>query len=167
MAESDVRTFIVFKVLAYYWALPIEVVLRVVNCSLDANRELISMGVIQIGRHVIRALDLHRRLSLEPLPRLPRDSPFLIITPVSEGELCGIPVDEPPDLVEAPSDMVRSLPPSSTQVGLLEIVSGVIVFSPEQAHPRTILLLDVKRALSASLQESLSLPTNTVVSGVE
>ncbi|MCG8365306.1 MAG: chemotaxis protein CheW [Pseudanabaenales cyanobacterium] len=166
IAESDGQRFIVFKVLDYCWALPIEAVLRVVNCSLDANRELIRMGVIQIGRHVIRALDLHQRLSSGVLPQAPGDSPFLVITRGSEGELCGIPVDAPPDLMEVSLEMIRSLPPSSPQGGLLEIARGVVISSEEQ-NPKTIFLLDIKRALSASPQEFLALPTNPAGSGVE
>lgn len=124
------------------------------------------MGVIQIGRHVIRALDLHQRLSSGVLPQAPGDSPFLVITRGSEGELCGIPVDAPPDLMEVSLEMIRSLPPSSPQGGLLEIARGVVISSEEQ-NPKTIFLLDIKRALSASPQEFLALPTNPAGSGVE
>ena len=124
------------------------------------------MGVIQIGRHVIRALDLHQRLSSGTLPQAPGDSPFLVITRGSEGELCGIPVDAPPDLMEVSLEMIRSLPPSSPQGGLLEIARGVVISSEEQ-NPKTIFLLDIKRALSASPQEFLALPTNPAGSGVE
>ena len=166
IAESDIRRFIVFQVLDYCWALPIEAVLRVVNCSLGPNRELISMGVIQIGRHVIRALDLHQRLNSGYLPQLPGDSPFLVITRTAEAELCGIPVDEPPDLIEVSSELIRSLPLSSPQVGLLEMASGVVV-RPQAANPQTVFLLDIQRALSACSQESLTLPPNPVVNSVE
>ena len=166
LAESDRQRLIVFKVLDYCWALPINTVLKVVNFSLGANRELIRMGVIQIGQHVIRALDLHQHLSFGSPSQIPEDSPFLVITRSSEGELCGIPVDEPPDLIEVSLEMMRSLPPSSSQAGLLEIASGVVV-SPEEQHPKTIFLLDINRVLIASLQEPLSLPPNPVGSGVE
>ena len=166
MAKSEVKRFIVFKVLEYYWALPIDSVLRVVNCSLDINRELIRMGVIQVGRHVIRALDLHQRLSFGPLPQNSRKPPFLIITRSAEGELCGIPVDDPPDLMDIPKEMLQSLPSSDAQFGLLEIASGVLL-SPEEQNPKTIFLLDIIRALTASPPESRSLLPDPVGSGVE
>ena len=165
-AKSDVQRLIVFKVLEYYWALPIDSVLRIVNCCLDDNRELIRMGVIQIGRHVIRALDLHQRLGAETPPQVLAKPPFLVITRSAERELCGIPVDEPPDLMDITVEMLRSLPASGPQFGLLDIACGVVI-SAEEQNPKTIFLLDINRALSASPLESRSLPPNPVGSGVE
>ncbi|MDJ0706033.1 MAG: chemotaxis protein CheW [Leptolyngbyaceae cyanobacterium MO_188.B28] len=166
MAKSELQKFIVFKVLEYYWGLPIDSVLRIVNCSLDANQELIRMGMIQIGRHVIRALDLHQRITSGAFPQASANSPFLVITRSSGGELCGIPVDEAPDLMEVSVEMLQPLPASNSQVGLTNIACGVVL-SPEEQNPKTIFLLDIIRALNASPPESRSLPPNPVGIGVE
>jgi purine-binding chemotaxis protein CheW len=40
------------------------------------------MGLIQIGRHIIRVLDLHRHLAREKVHQLPESQSFLMITSI-------------------------------------------------------------------------------------
>jgi purine-binding chemotaxis protein CheW len=103
------------------------------------------MGVIQLGQHMIRVVDLHEQLSSGQLLSNP---PFLVITRGAGGELCGIPVEKPPNLVELPLEMMRSLP-KSDQYGnpALNLVSHAAVVSQENVTT-TIFLLDVKRVLN-------------------
>jgi hypothetical protein len=170
-------------------------VLKVVNCSLAVKTGLGKMGLVHLGRHTIRVLDLHQYLTVEtgnlsqrrthrsreeenplgelwgvpPLVRVasptgeatgvtslqngvPQESanqPFLLIIRDQQGELCGFSVDEPPDLVEIPHQIMRSLPKSERQTkGVLEIVSHAFVVSQEDVTT-TIFLLDVKRVLNS------------------
>jgi purine-binding chemotaxis protein CheW len=77
-----------------------------------------------------------------------------VITRASGGELCGIPVDEPPNLVELPLAMMQRLPMSQIQGNaLLEMVSHAAVLSQENVTT-TIFLLDVKRVLNTSMNDS-------------
>ena len=94
--ESTVAKFVVFKIMDYLLALPIEDVLKAINYSSVAGSGLRTMGVIQLGRHMIRVLDLHQHISVGSLSQLAAHHPFLVITHGLGGELCGIPVDEPP-----------------------------------------------------------------------
>jgi purine-binding chemotaxis protein CheW len=148
--ESKVGKFIVFKIMDYLLALPIEEVLKVVNCSPVASSSIRTMGVVQLGRHMIRVLDLHQRFSISNLPQLPANQLFLVITRGSGEELCGIPVDEPPNLVELPLDIMRRLPKSQLESNrLLELVSHAAVLAQENVTT-TIFLLDTTFRTSVS-----------------
>jgi len=152
--ESKVAKFVVFKVMDYLLALPIEDVLKAVNCSSVAGSGLRTMGVVQLGRHMIRVLDLHQHISVGSLSQLPANRPFLVIIRGSGGELCGIPVDEPPNLVELPLAMMQQLPKSQIQGnGVLEMVSHAAVLSQENVTT-TIFLLDVKQVLNSTMNDS-------------
>ncbi|WP_051470127.1 chemotaxis protein CheW [Fischerella sp. PCC 9605] len=143
--ESKLEKFIAFTVADYRLALPIKAVLKVVTCPPKTDRKLSKMGLIQVSRYMIRVLDLHQHLGLEDLRQLP-DQPFLVITPNSQGELCGIPVCEPPDLIELPLETIRQLPQSYRQSGVLEIASHAIAIS-QQEITTTIFLLDMPQVL--------------------
>lgn len=139
--DSKVGKFIVLKIADYLLALPISDVLKVVNCSAVADRGLRTLGVVQLGHHMIRILDLH-------LPELPDNQPFLVITRNLKGELWGIAVDEPPNLLELPLEMMRSLPSSDRQgKGILEMVSHAASISQGEVTT-TIFLLDLDQTFS-------------------
>ncbi|KAM3095104.1 chemotaxis protein CheW [Phormidesmis sp. 146-35] len=138
--------FIAFTVADYCLALPIAEVLQVVKYPFSTNHELSKMGLVQLGQHTIRVLDLHQQLGLENSGQLSR--PFLLITQNSSKEFNAIPVGEPPSLVEFPRERMQRLPLSNQQSGLLAIASHAAVISPEEATT-TIFLLDINRILNA------------------
>lgn len=149
--ESTTGKFIVFKSGDYFLALPINEVLKVVNYAAVENRELRTMGVVQLGKHTIKLLDWHRsQLSSGDLAD---SQPFLVITRGVHGELCGIPVNEPPNLMELPLELMRNLPTSNSQSGVLEWVSHAAVLS-QDGVTTTIFLLDLKRVSNTAVQES-------------
>jgi purine-binding chemotaxis protein CheW len=62
-------------------------------------------------------------------------------------------VDEPPNLVELPLDILRRLPKSQIQGnGVLEMVSHAAVLSQENVTT-TIFLLDVKQVLNTGSRQ--------------
>ncbi len=142
---TKVDKFIVFKIDDYLLALPMSDVLKVVKFPPSSN--LGTMGLVQLGRHTIRVLDLHQQLSSADVSPLANNPPFLVIIRNPQGELCAIAVDNTPNLIELPLEMMRSLPQSSSQSSILEMVSHAAVLS-EKEVTTTILLLDVKRLLS-------------------
>jgi purine-binding chemotaxis protein CheW len=162
--ESKVGKFIVFKIADYLLALPIGDVLKVVNCSAATNRGLRTMGFVQLGRYMVRVLDLREQLGarqylapIDGLPSLPNDQRFLVITRGREGELCGISVDAPPNLVDLPLEMIQSLPQSDRHgKGALAIVSHAAVVTHEEVTT-TIFLLDMKRVPNTAMNDSLPL----------
>ncbi len=149
--DSKVGKFIVFKIADYHLALPMRDVIKVVNCSPMVSNGLQKMGVIQLGHHMIRVVDLHEQLSSGGSDDLPNDPPFLVIIRGSGGELCGIPVEKPPNLVELPLEMMRSFPKSDQyDKPALNLVSHAAVVSQENVTT-TIFLLDVKQVLNSTV----------------
>jgi purine-binding chemotaxis protein CheW len=144
--QFQVQKFITFTVADYCLTLPIKAVLKVVTCPLQDHHKLRKMGLIQLGHHLIRVLDLHQYLDTEDVHQLPKSQSFLMITPISQTELCGILIYEPPDLLELPLEMMQPLSQSYYQSSLLEIVSHAIVVSQEKAT-KTIFLLDMQQVL--------------------
>lgn len=149
--ESSTGKFIVFKISHYLLALPMTDVVKVISYSAIENKGLKSMGVVQVGRHMIKVLDWHQQLSYGDSVYLP-EQPFLVITRQPQGELCGILVDEPPDLMELPQELLQSLTPSSHQYGVFEMVSHVAILS-ENGTTTTIFLLDMHRNLEPAINE--------------
>ncbi|MDF5728047.1 MAG: chemotaxis protein CheW [Rhizonema sp. PD38] len=169
--ESKVEKFIVFKIAYYQIALLINDVLKVVNCSSIPNQEILTLGLAHIGRHTIRVLDLHDYLNgkiqnpislqiskqISNLSQKNTTEGFLVIVRNLERQFCGILVDQPPDLLELPDEMMRSLPKSARQPKtLLDLVSHVAVVSRDGVT-NTIFLLDVEQVLNLAINDSHSL----------
>ncbi len=153
--DSNVGKFIVFKITDYLLALPISDVLKVVNSPSINSKGLTTMGVVQLGQHMIKVLDLHLpQLGASDLTELTRNQSFLVITRDRQGELCGILVDEPPNLLELPLEMMRSLPKSERHSQpLFEMVSHAAVVSQDEVTT-TIFLLDMKRLSNTARNDS-------------
>ncbi len=151
--EFKVEKFIVFKIADYLLGLPIGNVLKVVNCFSTENSRLKTMGIVQLGHHMIRIVDFYQPLVSGNLPPLPNEQSFLVITRDSQGELCGILVDEPPNLVELPLDMIRSPPKSDRQSSIFQMITHAAVLSQQEATT-TIFLLDMNQAFTNKLLPS-------------
>ncbi|HEY9710181.1 MAG TPA: hypothetical protein V6D48_18380, partial [Oculatellaceae cyanobacterium] len=84
--DSNVGKFIVFKIADYLLALPLNDVLKVVNCPSVASKGLKTMGVVQLGQHMIKVLDLHLpQLGAGDLTELTGHQSFLVITRDRQG----------------------------------------------------------------------------------
>ncbi|NMG20767.1 chemotaxis protein CheW [Brasilonema bromeliae] len=143
--ESQLDKFLVFKIADYLLALPITDVLKVINFSSANSKSLPTMGLVQIGQYIIKILDLHQHLGSDTFPHSSDHPFFLVVAHHSQQELCGILIDEPPDIVELLPETIRFLPRSSNHSKpLIEMVSHVAVLS-EQEVVKTIFLLDLKR----------------------
>ena len=151
--EANIEKLIVFKIADYLLGLPISDVLKVVTCSLTDNRNLRTMGIVQLGQYMVKVLDFHQSLSSGDLTDLPGEQSFLVITRDGEGELCGILVDEPPNLMELPQQTLQSIPQSHHQSSLSQMVSHAAVVSAKEGTI-TIFLLDMKRTGSNALQNN-------------
>ncbi len=137
--------FIVFKIADYFLALPISVVLKVVNYPPMNNRNSPTRGLVQIGSHAIALLDLHQKLPSNYTLDVNTHTPFLLIAQVNQGIICAIPVEEPPNLVELSKDSIQALPHSFANNDLLKAVSYGAIFT-EQENTFTILILDINQA---------------------
>ncbi|AFZ21476.1 chemotaxis protein CheW [Allocoleopsis franciscana] len=148
--ELNIEKFIVFKIADYLFGLSINDVLKVITCSLTDNRNLRTMGIVQLGQYMVKVLDFHQSLGSEDLTELPGEQSFLVITRNGEGELCGILVDEPPNLMELAQESLQIIPRSNHQSGMFQLVSHGAVISAQEGTI-TILVLDMKRTLSNAI----------------
>ncbi len=146
----DLNKFVVFKVVDYLMAVPISSVLKTIRYPLLEDRSLREIGLVQVGHHTIRCLDLQQRLFPGSTDRRVMSKQCIVIARVLEGELCGIVVDEPPILMQLPEESIQPLPKSHPQSGLLTFASHVAVLPQE---PRfTIFLLDLQQALISGVK---------------
>ena len=142
--NSNLEKFMVFQIADYSLCLPIMDVLKVVNFTNEISREMKTMGLVQLGKHTIKIWDLHQQLGGGSLPHLSPNQRFLVIIRPRDSELWGIFVDDLPNLVELPQDMMRPIPKSYRQSSVLEMISHVAVISNE-ASTQKIFLLDLQQ----------------------
>lgn len=156
--DSEKQKFIAFPVADHSVALPLGSVLRVLRHSPENNDdELSRMGLLQIGRHVIRALNLNQWLTSVPSAPASGSQPYVIIVRSPQQEPFGIWADGLPDLVELSPDVLRSLPPSvNASSNFLELISHTAVI-PHAEGNQTIFLLNIARALNARAPEVAAL----------
>jgi chemotaxis signal transduction protein len=138
--ESQPGKFIVFTIADYRLALPLEYVVRVINYPDKVNPEMNKLGLIQIGSRTIRLVNFAQDLPSQENLQQPNLQPFLVIARDSQGELCGIPVDQPPDLIEIPIEKMQVLPQSDRHPAALQAASHMTVISQEK-DTTTIFLL--------------------------
>lgn len=131
---------LVFSIADCLLAMPLKDVLRVINYPSQARSDH-PMGVLQMGQHVLRIVDLYQWI--QPHSATDRDhQPFLIVTRDLQGRLLGIPIDGPPDLMEFLPETIHPLPQTEERSSLAEIVSHAIVI-PQSETTNTIFLLQL------------------------
>ncbi|NEP00613.1 MAG: chemotaxis protein CheW [Symploca sp. SIO2E9] len=147
--QQSIKTekFIVFKIADYLLALPIVDVLKVVYCPPLAYREFKNMGIVQLGKHTVRVLNLYEQFSSDGVSQISTNHDFLVITNSLEGELWGIGVQETPNLMDLPLESMQNLPKFESPSGFLELFSYSAVVSDSEVT-NTIFLLDLKQALN-------------------
>ncbi|MDY6784855.1 MAG: chemotaxis protein CheW [Cyanobacteriota bacterium] len=143
-SDEDTSKVIMFNVARYWFALPIAVVLKVVNFPPEFRTTLNEVGLVDLGHRAIALLDLRPKInSLDTTTRQERGK-FLTIVQVSDTELCAIPVDRPPTLREISLADVRSLPEGAAIVPPLNLASHVAVLNSEDP-PLEVFLLDLQK----------------------
>ncbi|NET33320.1 MAG: chemotaxis protein CheW [Cyanothece sp. SIO1E1] len=147
--DVSVGKFIVFRILDYFLALPLEDVLKVVKCSPQDSQEMSKMGILVLESHTMRVFDLQQQLNSK---HPPEEQLFLLITRSAQGDPCGILLAEPPNLAEIPPEMMRSLPHS--QSGFLDLFSHAAVISQEKGK-KTVFLLDVQKISTNALNSAI------------
>ena len=156
--DSDAQKFIAFPVADRSLALPLRSVLRVLRHDADNhNHELNTLGLLQIGRHTIRVLNMHQWLTPAFSPQDAPPAPFLIVARSAEWEPFGIWADGLPDMVDLSPDVLRSLPPSAGILSsFLQLISHTAVV-PQAGGTKTIFLLDIPQVLKAPIPEATAL----------
>ena len=141
----------------YLFALPVETVLKVINCP-PINWVVDSgIGMADFGSQTVTVVDWCRQFLLtNPKRQEERNAEqvansyrFLILLKTPTEELCGIPVANPPLLTDIPLSTVRPVPPSYRQAARLNLVSHMAVLSETQEErPLKVFLLGMSKILT-------------------
>lgn len=151
--ETQTLRVIVFTMGDYQLALPLAAVLKVMNCPPVISSSSNSLGLIYIGQATVRLINFHPKLDPGKSKQPETEGRFLIILQPRLGELWGIPVDNPPNLVELPLTTFRVLPESHRQACLLGLASHVAILSQEEMTS-TIFLLDLEQVFRSAVTTS-------------
>lgn len=154
--DTDTQKVILFNLDRYWLALPVAAVLKVVNFPSHFRAALHQMGVVHLGdtqdnidspAKAIALFNLEQYLGDRPNPT---KGNFLMVVRLSDRQLAGIPMDEPPSLLPIPSTNLRPLAKIRRQTALLNLVSHVAVLPAEQGSIEVFLLDLDKMAASIS-----------------
>lgn len=153
--DTDTQKVILFNLDRYWLALPVTAVLKVVNFPSHFRAALHQMGVVHLGDAQNSLNSPAREIALFNLDRYLGDRPhltkghFLMVARLSDRQLAGIPIDEPPSLLPVPSSAIRPLATAHRHNPLLNLVSHVAVLPAEQGTIE-VFLLDLDK-MAASL----------------
>lgn len=125
---------IAFQVLNYWFALPIEAVLRIIPCPTLDSPIKDCLGLAEWEKQVITIIDLSQKLFVESdtqeiLPFKKISHPILLLTQTKSAELCGFLTNKAPVLVDVSLNNIRSIPSSYRQVSDLSIISKMAVLN--------------------------------------
>lgn len=144
--QKEMVRLIVFAIAGYRLGLPLDQILRVVNCPDELKAQTSEITeLLPLGQQTILVLNLRSQLSLNQGQNT-LESEFLVVAKVGT-ELCAIRVDAPPDLIEVEAATIRQLPAPYRQGHPLSIASQVVVL-PQGKATLAIFLLELKRVLA-------------------
>lgn len=144
--QKEMVRLIVFAIAGYRLGLPLDQILRIVNCPDELKAETSeTIELLPLGQQTISVLNLRSQLSLNQGQNT-LESEFLVVAKVG-AELCAIRVDAPPDLIEVEAATIRQLPAPYRQGHPLSIASQVAVL-PQGKATLAIFLLELKRVLA-------------------
>ncbi|VEP13883.1 putative CheW protein [Hyella patelloides LEGE 07179] len=134
---------VAFKVLNYWFALPIEAVLRIIICPpLDAPLKD-CLGLVEWDRQTITVIDLAQKLQdgeSEFETAETSSHRFLILTQTQSAELCGFLSNSSPILLDIPLENIRSISASYRQVADLSVISKMAIL-PQQESEKVLKIL--------------------------
>lgn len=153
---SDARKYITFKLADYLFALPSEDILKIVATPPPSQGGMVSMGLVQLEQYSIQTLDLPKLLGIKQQTEHQASSdlsdlteagstenpPFLMVLQNEAGDLWGIAVNEPPDLMDVPNYALKAVPAEKRLTRTLRWVSHVVTYDLG-GDRHTLLILDI------------------------
>ncbi|MDV3348964.1 chemotaxis protein CheW [Leptothoe sp. LEGE 181152] len=152
----EIERFITFDVGGYWFALPMMSILKIVNCPPPTQGGTVGIGLVQLGSHTVRLLNLHREVG-KTAEASPDHAPFLVVVRTPQKELWGIALDEPPDLIELPLTLFKPVslePPFDHKTNWISHMA--IVSEKDKDSDRTLLLLDVHAVFQHDIGQPVS-----------
>ncbi|MDZ8240494.1 MAG: chemotaxis protein CheW [Nostoc sp. ChiQUE01a] len=166
VSDRDSLRVVVFAIADYLFALPVGAVLKVIPCPPISSTVESGIGMVDLGTQTIAIVDLRQKFISQVqaqqgdqvLSSVDASGRFLLLTQTRTGEICGIPVDKPPALIDIPLEVVRLVPWSYRQVAELNCISHMAVLSvAPNEEPLKVLLLGMNQILA----DRLGLPGTT------
>ena len=140
---SKVAKIITFKAADHWFALPMDTVLKIVNCPSPDKGGIVNLGMVQLGAHTIHLLDLYSTFGCGTNATHPNQAPFLLVLRSTQQKLWGFALENAPDLLDIPHTIFKSVSTDKRFTSKKQWISHVAVIS-EQNINRTLLLLDLK-----------------------
>ncbi len=144
--EIESLKLLMFNIGSLNLAVPVELVVKVVNYTNIYSSGLNHLGMARVGDGDITIIDLHKRLfEVSQIPQSGEKAYFIVVRNNS-GEQFGILVTKTPSLIDVQSSLIRALPESYRRADTLEIASHVAVI-PQEDTNSTIFILDADMLL--------------------
>ncbi len=128
----------------YLFAMPVESVVKAIGYPAERTVLKDGIGMIYLGEQTVTIVDLrHKFATIDPTLDT---SKFLILFHTHAGELCGLPIEKAPVLMDLSPTTIRPLPLAYREVNQLSFASHMaIVPQSEHTEPLQILLLGMTR----------------------
>jgi chemotaxis signal transduction protein len=124
----------------YLFAMPVESVIKAIVYPAERTQLKDGIGMIYLGEETVTIVDLrHKFATIDPTTDT---SKFTILFHTHAGELCGIPIEKAPVLMDIKPTTIRPLPLAYREVNQLSFATHMaIVPQGENIEPLQILLL--------------------------
>jgi chemotaxis signal transduction protein len=129
----------------YLFAMPVKSVIKAIVYPAEKTQLKDGIGMIYLGEETVTIVDLrHKFTTIEPTTDT---SKFLILFHTHAGELCGLPIEKAPVLMDISPTTIRPLPLAYREVNQLSFATHMaIVPQGENVEPLQILLLGMARS---------------------
>ncbi|MEL6334949.1 MAG: chemotaxis protein CheW [Cyanobacteria bacterium J06626_26] len=128
---SKIAKIITFKIADHWFALPMATVLKIVNCPPVDQGGIVNLGMVQLGSHTIHLLDLYSTFGLGADPSALTQTPFLLVLRGSQKKLWGIVLEAPPDLIDLPNTLFKSVSTDKRFTPKKQWISHIAVISKQ------------------------------------
>ncbi len=112
--------------------MPVDRILKVITCPDNLGLMLRDAWLAKMGQRMIMILNLNKSFEQKNEEEIAKDDnfgKFLLIVRGDRGEVCGIAIDEPPNLEEIPDATIQDVPPSYYQVGLPHWIAQISILT--------------------------------------
>jgi chemotaxis signal transduction protein len=145
--DVNLLKVLVFEMADRFFALPLNVIFKVIECPPITNTVHRGIGMADFEQQTITVVNLAQRLSPQIMDLQTPKKRFLILTQTRQGQLCGIPIDKSPALIELPVENIHQLSSSYRQMNPLCIATHMAIL-PESEGSLKIFLLGMTDKLT-------------------
>lgn len=153
--EQNATKASVFQILNYYFALPLEAIIKIITCPPIVSPIREGLGLVEWDRQTITVIDLADKLQANHTESIlnTNSGRFLILTQTTSAELCGFLIKCSPLLIDIPWNTIRSVPLSYRQVADLSVIKQMAIL------PRSTLRFQERAVPNSDRQDA---PESTV-----